>query len=111
MAETEDEQSRVYRAIDDLTSYIVDNDLYYLDVDGEPTKWGRWNPADLNENADFYSERGLNSLEILAYLSLGYSVTGKEEFLEKFQSLTSKYGYYDNALNQKIDNPFEDNHR
>jgi hypothetical protein len=110
VAETNDEQARVYKCIDDITSYIVDNDFYYIDVNGEPTKWGRWNPADLNENSDFYSERGLNSLEILAFLALGYSVTGKEEFLVNYQSLSLKYGYYDNALNQKIDNPFEDNH-
>ena len=110
VAKTEDEQARVYKCIDDITSYIVDNDLYYIDVDGEPTKWGRWNPADLNSNPDYYSERGLNSLEILAYLSLGYSVTGKGEFVVQFRSLTQNYGYYENALNQKIDNPFEDNH-
>mmetsp|Transcript_16502 Transcript_16502/g.30873 ORF Transcript_16502/g.30873 Transcript_16502/m.30873 type:complete len:891 (-) Transcript_16502:148-2820(-) len=110
VAETVDEQDRVYKCIDDITSYIVDNDFYYIDVTGEPTKWGRWNPADLNDNADYYSERGLNSLEILAFLSLGYSVTGKEEFLVQFQSLSEKHGYYTNALNQKIDNPFEDNH-
>lgn len=110
VAETVEEQERVYKCIDDITSYIVDNDLYYIDVTGEPTKWGRWNPADLNDNADYYSERGLNSLEILAFLSLGYSVTGKVEFLEQYQSLSEKNGYYTNALNQKIDNPFEDNH-
>lgn len=70
----------------------------------------RWNPTDLNDDKEFYSERGLNSLEILSYLALAYSTTGKSVYKEQFQKLALGYNYYENVLNQKIDNPVEDNH-
>jgi hypothetical protein len=38
VAKDEGERARVVNAIDRLTSYIVKNDLYYIDVTGEPTK-------------------------------------------------------------------------
>ncbi|CAM9276952.1 unnamed protein product, partial [Ectocarpus fasciculatus] len=110
VAVTEDEKSRAVNVIDRLTSYIVENDLYYIDVTGEPTQWGRWNPIDLNENSKYVSERGVNSLEILGFLALAYSVTEKPEYYATFQLLTERHGYYENVLNQKIDNPYDDNH-
>lgn len=110
VAVTEEEKSRVINAIDYLTSYIVENNLYYIDITGNPTKWGRWNPADLNDNSQYVSERGVNSLEILGFLALAYSVTQKLIYYETFQILVQKHGYYENVLNQKIDNPYDDNH-
>lgn len=105
VAKNEEERARVVHAIDRLTSYIVKNDLYYVDVTGEPTKWGRWNPKDLNDDPNYYSERGGNSLQILAFLALAYSVTGKEIYYETFTELTESFNYFENVLNQKIDNP------
>ena len=110
VAVTAEEKSRVVNAIDRLTSYIVENDLYYIDVTGEPTKWGRWNPRDLNDDPQYLSERGGNSLEIFGFLALAYSVTGKKIYYQTFQDLARNHGYYENILNQKIDNPYDDNH-
>ena len=33
------------------------------------TTWGFWNPEELNHNPDHYSERSLNSLQIITYLA------------------------------------------
>jgi hypothetical protein len=111
VAETADEKARVYALIDNLAAYILQCDLYYVDVNGARTKWGRWNPKDLNRNPNFYSERGLNSVEILGYLASAYSVTRNETYYEVFQELA--FGapeYYVNSLNSKLDSPHEDNH-
>jgi len=110
VASSPEERARAENAIERITTYIVSNNLYYIDVTGEPTKWGRWNPADLNENPQYISERGVNSLEILAFLALAYSVTGRELYHQQFFTLAVDYGYYENCANQKIDNPFDDNH-
>lgn len=110
VAESDEEISRVVWVLDGITSYIVKNDYYYIDVTGQPTKWGRWNPIDLNENSQYYSERGVNSLEILSYLALTYSVTGNEVYLKEYNRLAYQEGYLRNVLNYKLDNPFEDNH-
>lgn len=110
VAVTDDEKRRAIDAIDRLTSYIVENDLYYIDITGEATQWGRWNPADLNGNSQYVSERGVNSLEIMGFLALAYSVTEKQMYYDTFQDLAQNHGYYENILNQKIDNPYDDNH-
>lgn len=110
VASSFDELSRAIWAIDRITDYIVSNNYYYIDITGEPTKWGRWNPVDINDNPKYYSERGINSLEILSYLALAYSVTGKELYYREYNRLGYEEGYLRNLLNFKIDNPFEDNH-
>ena len=38
------------------------------DVDGSPTRWGRWDPPSLNGDPAWSDERGLNSLQILSYI-------------------------------------------
>jgi hypothetical protein len=115
VAETQEEVDRVRWAIERITRYIISNDYYYIDITGIATKWGRWNPLDLNENMNYYSERGINSLEILSYLALAYSITGDELYLHEYHHLGDQdqqhgKGYLRNLLNYKIDNPFEDNH-
>jgi hypothetical protein len=54
----------------------------------------------------------VNSLEILSYLALAYSVTGEDLYLHEYHRLGDQMGegYLRNLLNYKIDNPFEDNH-
>lgn len=110
VANSNEDVSRVINTIDRLTNYIVKNNYYYIDITGEPTKWGRWNPIDLNENSKYYSERGINSLEILSYLALAYSVTGNELYSNEYFRLGYENFYLRNILNFKIDNPYEDNH-
>ena len=105
VARGEEERERVVLAIDKLTSYIVHNDLYYIDVTGEPTKWGRWNPTDLNDDPSYIGERGGNSLQILSFLALAYSVTGKQLYADTFHDLVEEHNYFENVKNQKIDNP------
>ena len=66
---------------------------------------------DLNEDPQYYSERGLNSIEILAYMAMAYSTTGNETYYHVFQELAwGEPEYYLNALNSKLDRPHEDNH-
>jgi hypothetical protein len=45
-------------------------DLYLVDpYTKKPTKWGFWNPSQVNDNPDHYSERAPNSLGIMSYLA------------------------------------------
>jgi len=61
-------------------------------------------------NPDHYSERGGNSLNILAYSVSAYSVTKDVKYKKLFWDLAMNYGYLNNAFNGKIDYPEEDNH-
>ena len=42
VAETPQEKSRVYRLINNIMNYIVDNGFVLIDADGQITQWGRW---------------------------------------------------------------------
>eukprot|EP01034_Spumella_vulgaris_P021613 gene21613-27652_t len=111
VAQTQDEKDRVYALIDGIMQGIVDNDLYLVDPSTNlPTKWGFWNPSAINDDAEHYSERGLNSLEILGYLASAYSVTRKVVYRDTFFTLVNDHGYVKNLMNVKIDNPGDDNH-
>ena len=62
----DDNQAVQYRAVEQflaIVNRIVENDYQMIDWNGKRTTWGFWNPAELNDNPDRYSERGLNSLQ------------------------------------------------
>lgn len=111
IAKTKEEKDRVYTLIEGITGGILENDLYLIDPStGEPTIWGFWNPSVVNDDPEHYSERGTNSLGILAYCASAYSITHDEKYFETFWDLANNHGYIDNCNNAKIDCPLEDNH-
>ena len=59
-------------------THIIENDYYFIDLDGKPTLWGRWNPEYVNWYPLHVSDRKLNSAHLIAGLQLAYHLTGKE---------------------------------
>ncbi|MEM9327647.1 MAG: hypothetical protein AAGA85_18410 [Bacteroidota bacterium] len=82
-----------------MVSYIMENDWVLIDMDGKPTRWGRWNPEYLLR-AYGYSDRGVNGLEALAFTQAAYAVSGEMKYREGFQQLVD-WGYLNNTLRQK----------
>lgn len=109
VAETAEEKQRVLSLIVNITDYIIDNDYYLIDVTGKPTTWGYWNPHTLNNNPEKYGERGINSLEVLAWLVSAYRLTGNAKYLDSFQYLTANQ-FLENLINQKITTPCDINY-
>jgi hypothetical protein len=96
------EQDRVW-ATDHLRrviGHIVDNGFVLKDVDGKPTRWGRWDPAYLQRPYG-WNARGLNSLEIISYLTVAQHFAGDEKFsrAKKFQL---GQGYLNDIVHQKL---------
>jgi hypothetical protein len=58
-----------------ITDYMIANDYDLLDVDGEPTRWGRWGEAYFATPEGDY-EKALRSLELLAFLKTAFHITG-----------------------------------
>jgi hypothetical protein len=111
IAKTPEERDRVYKLIDGITGGILENNYYLIDpITQQPTTWGIWGPEQLNDNPEHYSERGVNSVEILGYLASAYSITQDVKYKDAFWDLALNYGYIYNANNAKVDNPQEDNH-
>jgi len=111
IAQSDSERERVLTLIEGLTGGIIENDFFLIDPETDkPTKWGYWAPQWLNDQPEYYSERGGNSLEILAWCASAYSITGKVLYKDTFWRLVNDHGYDKNVLNVKIDSCVDENH-
>ncbi len=114
----EADKTRVRGFIKRITDHLIEHDLYLVDLDGKPTRWGVWNPEQLNggkslhglEDEDWKEERGLNSLEILSHLKTAYHLTGEKRYQEKYLELIEKHGYAKNALTENVVDAEDLNH-
>jgi hypothetical protein len=100
VAETPEEKQRALYLIESITWYIVSNDYYLIDKTGLPTTWGVWNPIDL-DSARHYGERGINALQIVAWLASAYRVTKDDKYLGAVRYLKSQ-GYFEQLINAKL---------
>lgn len=82
-----------------IARYIMENNWVLIDMDGKPTRWGRWNPEYLLRPYG-YNDRGVNGLEALAFTQAAYKLSGDEDFKEGFEELVD-LGYLTNTLRQK----------
>jgi hypothetical protein len=98
IAKTDVEKKRVADFIDAIMTHIIDNNYYFIDVDGKPTRWGRWNPEYVNAYAKYVDDRKLNSAHLIAGLELAYSLTGKEKYKTEAYKMMNQYGYLDNIM-------------
>jgi hypothetical protein len=95
-AETKEEKERVAAFIDKILTHIIDNNYYFIDADGKPTLWGRWNPEYINSFPKTVGDRRLGSTTIIAGLELAYKLTGKEKYKTEAFKLMNQYGYLEN---------------
>jgi len=64
----------------------------------------------LNEDPLWYDQRGVNSMQILAWLAAAYEVTNETKFLDSFNYLVEEHGYGINIINLKITQPSDYNY-
>ncbi|MGK7397256.1 MAG: hypothetical protein ACNS62_21950 [Candidatus Cyclobacteriaceae bacterium M3_2C_046] len=91
-------KGKAIQLIDTLMGHILDNDLYLVDYNGEPTTWGRWNPEYVNARPVMVGDRKLNSSNIISMLQTAYHFTGKEKYREKAFELMRDHGYLENLM-------------
>lgn len=96
VAQTPEEKKRVADYIDAIMTHIITNDYYFIDYDGKPTLWGRWNPEYVNSFAATQFDRRLNSTLTITGLQLAYKLTGKEIYKTEAYRMMEEHGYLDN---------------
>jgi len=92
------ERARIATNYVRIVDHILSHDLYYVDVDGKPTLWGRWNPAYVNWFPHSIHDRRLNSAEITASLQLAFRMTGDSRYRDQAYRLFEQHGYRTNIL-------------
>ncbi len=91
-------KARALKCLDNLMGYIVKNNLYIIDVDGEPTMWGKWNPDYVNKFPVNVGDRKITSSNIIAFLQTAFHFTGKDIYKNKANELMTKFGYLENLM-------------
>ncbi len=96
-----------------IALFIKNNGFMLIDMDGKPTRWGRWDAKYLLSPYG-YSDKGLNGLEAMTFMQTAYALTGDKEFEEGFQQLMD-WGYQNyivrlkNTFPPTVVAPWDDN--
>jgi hypothetical protein len=101
-AEDETEKERVRDVVRGITDHLMQHQYLLMDHDGKPTRWGIYGPQYLNRDPFWWPERGLNSLSMLAYLTVAEYVTGEARYGAAIQDLMDRHGYAHNAMYAKV---------
>ena len=80
------EKERAKEHIVRIASHILDNGWVLRDMDGKPTRWGRWDPAYLLTPYGFEA-RGLNGMEAQTYMITAHALSQDAKFSAGLEQL------------------------
>ena len=107
VAQTDDERRQVAGLARRVMDYLIEGGYNLRDTDGEPTRWGVWDPAMLLGNGDWRAERAINATELLAFLKTTAHLTGDAKYEEEYRRLIEEYEFLKFARAPKATNPAE----
>lgn len=96
------EKEEIKVALCGITDHIIRNNYRLIDHDGLPTTWACWNPELLNHDDKWFFERGINSLELLAFLKVSYHISGDEKYRQLYDEFVSVHHYPLNTVQHKV---------
>ena len=97
------EKERAAKHIANITTHILENGWVLRDMDGKPTRWGRWDPDYLLKPYG-YEARGLNGMEAQTYVTAALALTGDDKFQAGLEQLL-KWRYHSYTVRQKLTFP------
>ena len=100
------EKARAAKHIANIASHILDNGWVLRDMDGKPTRWGRWDPEYLLRPYGMMS-RGLNGMEAQTYMHTAFALTGDAKFQAGLAQLL-QWRYQTYTVRQKLTYPPEE---
>ena len=89
-------KQKAIRLIDELTGYILENDLKLIDADGRPSLWGIWSPEYVNRFPDMVGDKKLYASNIISFLQIAWHFTKKEKYRDRAIELLYKEKYLEN---------------
>ena len=98
-----EEKTRAQKHLGNIASHIIDNGWVLRDMDGKPTRWGRWDTQYLQRPYG-YEARGLNGMEAQTYMQTAYALTGNQKFEQGLEQLL-KWRYHTYTVRQRVTFP------
>jgi hypothetical protein len=90
-----------------IATHLLDHHWQLIDLDGKPTRWGRWDPDYFNTD-EGRVDRGLQALEILSFMKTAATLTGDQKFTEAYRQLV-EMGYPEYTVRQRNTPPPSEN--
>ena len=100
VCKSDEQKAEVQTVVRRIIDHILEHDYSLVDYDGRPTRWAHFSPDDMNRNAAWCDERGLNSYSILTYLAVAHHVTGDPRYRKAYHKLAFDHGYGMNGMTQ-----------
>lgn len=97
------EKERAAKHLANITTHIIENGWVLRDMDGKPTRWGRWDPEYLLRPYGIES-RGLNGMEAQTYVQTAHALTGEQRFQAGLEQLL-QWRYHTYTVRQKMTFP------
>ena len=97
-----DEKEKIKTTVCAMVDHMIRNHYTLVDKDGLPTTWAVWAPEKLNHDEKWVWEKGVNSLEILAFLKTAYHMSGDETYASEYKKLIQQHHYALNAARHKV---------
>jgi len=92
------EKQKIAAVVRRVTDHILSHDYTLVDHTGRKTRWGIWRPALINHDPFYITLQPINSLEMLAYLTIASHITGDEKYARAYEELVQKHHYLINTL-------------
>lgn len=105
VARDDAERAEVRETVLAIVDHLVENDGSLIDHDGERTRWAVFGPEQLNDDQEWWEERGLNSLSYLTYLRIAEHMGGPDggqRYAEAARGLLDDHAYAANLRNPKV---------
>ena len=83
-------KTRIAAATRRIMDHIISNGYHLVDVDGQPTTWGKWSPKYFAEDPE---DSALNALELLSFLKTAAHITGDERYEAEYSKVAHDLGY------------------
>jgi hypothetical protein len=87
----EGEKAEIRPFVARITDHIVQNGFRLIDLDGQPTRWGKWDEGYF-ATEDGKHDSALNAIQLLAFLRVAEHITGDKKYAEVARERIAK-GY------------------
>ena len=87
------------RHLASIANHIAQNGWRLVDLDGKPTRWGRWDPEYFTTEEGLY-DRGLQCLQVLSFMKTAEVLAGDSQAGVAYRRLV-EMGYPDHTVRQR----------
>lgn len=84
----------IRHAVTRIADHLIRHRYYLVDVDGRPTRWGRWG-LDYLETEEGREEQALRATELLSHMLVAAHVSGEPRFRAEYRRLIDEHRFHE----------------